>query len=84
MTRMCKIDGYEHIEIIDSIWFSPFPKYSGGNLPIDLCIGIVKVRDTITGDLYCRIGYGGSISQEADEDNIVAGGRKIYDDFFVK
>lgn len=74
--RKCKQIGYEHIEVLDSIWFTPamYPPLERGNIA---CIGIVKVKDTITNEIKSYIGYGMGENVKFDEDYIIASGSKL-------
>ena len=74
--RKCKQNGYEHIEIVDSIWFTPAKYYplESGNIA---CIGIVKTKDTITKEIKSYIGYGMGKDVNFDEDYIIASGAKL-------
>lgn len=74
--RKCKQQGYEHIEILDSIWFTPARYYplEGGNIA---CIGIVKIKDTITKEIKSYIGYGMGEDINFDEEYIIASGAEL-------
>lgn len=74
--RKCKQQGYEHIEILDSIWFTParYQPLESGNIA---CIGIVKTKDTITKEIKSYIGYGMGKDVNFDEDYIIASGAKL-------
>ena len=77
MARICKQAGYTHIQVLDSIWFSPCG-YTYINTGEIKCIGVVKVLDTITNKEKTYIGYGKGESQVFDEDLIIAGGNPMY------
>lgn len=74
--RKCKQMGYEHIEVLDSIWFTPatYPPLERGNIA---GIGIVKTKDTITKEIKSYIGYCMGENVQFDEDYIIASGSKL-------
>ena len=73
MTRKVCAVGMQTYEIIDSIWF-PLNVYSyadRGNLTV---IGIVKVKDQLTGEIKCYIGAGKGEDLKYDEQLVAACG----------
>ena len=74
--RKCKQQGYEHIEILGSTWFTParYQPLEYGNIA---CIGIVKIKDTITKEIKSYIGYGMGEDVNFDEDYIIASGATL-------
>ena len=74
--RKCKQNGYEHIEILCSTWFTPakYQPIEPGNIA---CIGIVKTKDTITKEIKSYIGYGMGEDVNFDEDYIIASGATL-------
>ena len=75
--RMCKQQGYEHVKILRSVWYSPsvYNHLDKGDVG---CIGIVTVEDTITGEKKSYIGLGKGENQIFDEDLIIACGSRFY------
>lgn len=73
MTRKVCAVGMQTYEIVDSIWF-PLNVYSyadRGNLTV---IGIVKVKDQLTGEIKCYIGAGKGEDLKYDEQLVAACG----------
>lgn len=75
--RRCKQEGYNHIKIICSKWYTPnvYHYLDKGEVG---CIGIVTVEDTLTEQIRTYIGLGKGENQEFDEDLIIAGGSIFY------
>ncbi len=75
--RRCKQEGYTHIKVICSRWYTPvvWSYLDKGEVG---CIGIVTIEDTITGEIKQYIGLGKGENQEFDEDLIIAGGSSFY------
>lgn len=77
MTRKVCAAGMQTYEIVDSIWF-PLNVYSyadRGNLTI---IGIVKVKDQLTGEIKYYIGAGKGEDLKYDEQLVAACGSSFY------
>lgn len=81
--RKCNQIGYEHIEVLDSIWFSPVNPTAIGYGVIN-CIGMVKIRDEITDEIKCYIGYGKGENIIFDEDYIIANGNKLINTALIE
>ena len=71
--RMCKQKGYEHIQVLDSQWYSPCG-YDYIDTGEATCIGIVTVVDTISKEIKTYIGFAKGDYIIFDEDLIIAGG----------
>lgn len=71
--RKCQQAGYEHLIVLDSIWF-PVTTYCYINKGEIECIGIVTVKDTTTDEIKKCIGCGKGKNPTYDEDLIVACG----------
>jgi hypothetical protein len=74
---MCKQEGYTHILVISSRWYTP-AEYCYLDKGEVGCIGIVTVGDNITGQIKQYIGLGKGENREFDEDLIIAGGSRFY------
>ena len=81
--RKCEQQGYEHIWVLDSIWFSPtmYQPLQGGNIN---CIGMVKIRDDITDEIKYYIGYGKGENRIFDEDYIIASGNRLINTALIE
>lgn len=69
MGRRCRNSGYEHLEILASDWFHP--NVSLMDYPV---IGVVKVRDTVTGEVEEYFGMAEGKNKRDDEDFIILHG----------
>lgn len=69
MGRRCQKSGYEHLEILASTWFHPSVSFLG------CCVqGIVKVKNTITGETEEYFGEGEGKNIIDDEDSVILHG----------
>lgn len=75
--RMCKQQGYEHVKILDSVWYTPSVYHYLDKGEVGT-IGIVMTEDTITGEKKSYIGLGKGENQILDEDLIISAGAKFY------
>ena len=73
MTRKVHVSGMEMFEIIDSIWF-PLTTYNFVNKGDVNIIGIVKVKDTLTGEIKKYIGAAEGKNIAHNEQIVVATG----------
>lgn len=73
MTRKVHADGMQTYEIVDSIWF-PLNVYSYADKGDLNVIGIVKVKDQLTGEIRCYIGAGKGEDLKYDEQLVAACG----------
>lgn len=69
--------GFEHIYVISSKWW-PVTVYRYADKGDLSCIGIVKVKDTITDTVKYYIGVGKGENLEFDEDLIATSGAPFF------
>lgn len=76
--RYCNQQGYKHIIVLDSKWY-PIVTYNYLDKGDANVIGIVKIRDIITGEEKSYIGIAKGENRLYDEDLIIAAGAPYLD-----
>lgn len=75
--RKCEIEGFKNIEVLDSIWYSSAVYHYLDKGEVG-CIGIVTIKDAISGEIKQYIGLGKGEDRIFDEDLIITGGSRFY------